>query len=356
MKGKGFDRLRGAAIMGLMGLGSLAGGTARAAVTNLPLALTVTSGTRTFKWGTSPGTNTAGGTTSGLGNLTWCLNPAVTATYVSSTGFCMAEAEMTVAAVNHGDWIDSAFGVAVDGVLFVNPDGTVDLTNNTVTSDTATVSGVAVQVKMAFSVGRPGVIRVLYSFTNSTASAVTRSIAIGGNIGSDSNTTAQWSADGDATIETTDGWYISSDNTVVGGDTASDPLFTLARFHAGADLIPVATSIAGTLDGMGDRDNFAESFDLDIPANATRRILIFAEMNPTLTEAKDNAESFDSRSAMSSDGLLEGLTKTELAEVVNFNVESPTRGGGGVMAPGSLLTLSGLYALAALRRRRKTEN
>ncbi|MGH8481658.1 MAG: hypothetical protein ACRES8_04275 [Nevskiaceae bacterium] len=352
MKGKGFDRLRGAAIMGVMGLGSLAGGTARAAVTNLPLAGSISSGTRTARWGTFSGTNTAGQTTSGIGNLTWCLNPAVTGTYVSTSGFCFAEAELTVGTVVHGDWIDAAFAVTVDGVMFLNPDGTVDLTDNTVTTDTATVSGVDVKVEMAFSMGRIGVVRILYSFTNDTASPVTKSIAIGGNIGSDSSTTAQWSADGDATIETTDGWYISSDNTVVGGDTANDPLFTLARFEPGADVIPVATSIPGTTDGMGFTDNFVETFDLDIPANSTRRILIFGEMSHTLTEAKAAAASFNNKGAMADAGLLNGLTSTERGQIVNFNVEGGGGGGGG-MAPGSLLTLSGLLALAGLRRRRK---
>jgi hypothetical protein len=349
MKGNGFDRLRSAAIMGVMGLGSLAGGTARAAVTNLPLALTITSGTRTYKWGTSPSTNTAGETTSGIGNLTWCRNPAVTASYVSSTGFCLAEAEMTVGTDNQSDWIDSAFGVAVDGVMFANPDGTVDLTGDTVTTDTAAVSGVDAKVEMAFSVGRPGVLRVLYSFTNDTASPVTKSIAIGGNLGSDGSTTAQWSADGDATIEATDGWYISSDNVMVGGDTGSDPIFTLARFETGADVIPV-----GVVPGGGD-DNFSEIFDLDIPANSTRRILIFAEMSQTLTEAKASAASFNTAAAMSGEGLFSGLSNTERAEVVNFNVPAKS-GGGGSLDPASLMTLGGLLALIGLRRRRKTEN
>ncbi len=353
MKGNGFDRLRSAAIMGVMGLGSLAGGTARAAVTNLPLALTITAGTRTYKWGTSPSTNTAGLTTSGIGNLTWCFNPAVVGSYVSSTGFCVAEGEMTVGVNNQGDWIDAAFGVAVEGVLFANPDGTVDLTRDTVTTDTAAVSGVNVKVEMAFSQGRPGVVRVLYSFTNATASPVTKSIAIGGNLGSDNNTTAQWSADGDATIEATDGWYISSDNIVVGGDTGTDPIFTLARFETGADLIPVATSIAGTTDGIGNKDDFAETFELDIPANSTRRILIFAEMSRTLTEAKASAASFSTAATMSSEGLFGGLSNTERAEVVNFDVPAGG-GGGGSLDPASLMTLSGVLALIGLRRRRKT--
>jgi hypothetical protein len=356
MKGKGFDRLRSAAIMGVMGLGSLAGGTARAAASSLPLTKTVVVGTRTGRWGVTASVSTGGKTTEGIGNLTWGFNPAVTGSWVSSSPFCISSAALTVANVQQDDWLDAAFQVAVDGVVFQNPDGDVDMSGDILTTDSATISGVNVKIEMAFGVGRVGVLRVLYSFTNTTNAEVVKAIAIGGNIGSDGSTTAQWSQDGDAAIEATDSWYISSDNTVVGGDTAGDPLFTLARFETGADLVPVATSIPGTADGMTYKDNFVETFDLTIPANSTRRIVLFAEMTQTLTEAKANAASFASGSALKAAGMLTGLSNTERAQIVNFTLpESSGGGGGGAMEPASLLTLSGLLALAGLRRRRKTK-
>lgn len=357
MKGKGFDRLRSAAIMGVMGLGSLAGGgTARAAATNLPLVKTIVAGTRSAKWGTGTGVSTGGKTTRGIGNLTWGFNPAVTGTWVSSSPFCISDAALVIgtASQDQDDWLDAAFQVAVDGVVFTNPDGDVDMTGDVLTTDTATVGGVDVRVEMAFGVGRLGVLRVLYSFTNTTSAQVVKSIAIGGNIGSDGSSTAQWSQDGDATIEATDGWYVSSDNTVVGGDTANDPLFTLARFETGADVIPVATSVPGTIDGMNLTDNFVETYELTIPANSTRRILLFAEMTETLTVAKANAVSFSSSSALKSAGMLAGLSNTESKEIMNFALPTSSGGGGGgggAMEPGSLLSL---LALAGLRRRRKT--
>jgi hypothetical protein len=357
MKGKGFDRLRSAAVMGVMGLGSLAGGgTARAAASSLPLVKTVVEGTRSGKWGTVTGVSTGGKTTAGLGNLTWGFNPAVTTTWVSSSPFCISSAALVDSATSSDDWIDAAFQVAVDGVVFRNPDGNVDMSGDVLTTDTASVSGVDVKVEMAFGVGRVGVLRVVYSFTNTTNAEVTKSIAIGGNVGSDASSTAQWSQDGDATIETTDGWYVSSDNTTVGGDTAGDPLFTLARFETGAAVIPVATSIPGTADGFPEVDNFVENYELTIPANSTRRIVLFAEMTETLTEAKANAASFTSGGALKSDGMLSGLSNTERDEVVNFILPKSSGGGGGAMEPGSLLTLSSLLALAGLRRRRKTQD
>ena len=344
MKGKGFDQLRRAAMMGVVGMGGLGGGTARAATATIPLSHSVTSAARTFGF-------------SQVGNVTGSHQLATATSVTTTIAFGIQDGAIYVPTASgvssQNDWVDAAFEVSVDGVSFLNPDGDVDLTGDVLTSDTVAINGVDVTIQYTFGIGRPGVVRALYTFTNNSASSVTKSIAVGGNVGSDGNSTAQWSSDGDATIEATDSWYISSDNTTVGGDTASDPLFTLARFGAGARVTPTASSIPGTTDSFGDMDNFIENFAVTIPAGATRRILVFGEMNSTLTEAKANAASFSSKAAMESAGLLDGLTAAQRGEIVNYDLVGGGGGGGGggAMPAGALA----LFGLAGLLRRRKAD-
>lgn len=365
MKGNGFNKLRASTVAGVLGLGLLGvGGSARAVTTATPLHIRSTSGSRVYFWGDY---NPFGPTSSGtaISNMTWAFNPAITTAWVSEGAFAISDGGLATPSGSSpilGDYYDSAFQFAVDGTAYTDPDGIVDLTGNVITTDEANLSGLQSHVQLAFGVGRPGVLRALYSFRNTSASPISATIAIGGNLGSDSSTTVQATQDGDTVIEATDAWYVSNDNTTLDGEPLYDPNFTLCRFGTDAGIMPVSTSVPGTTDGMGYTDSFVENYSITVPAGGTTRIMLINEMTETLAAGKAAGPDCATIDAASSAGFLAGLTQQEVNEIANYGsgvIVNPDEGAVAVPTMGaiSLVWLSGvlgLFGLASLRRSKQT--
>lgn len=370
MKSKAFNKLRSTTIAGIAGAGALMGGlagTARAATLSTPGTQVIVTTSNGHKYGWGLYSESSNG--SGLGNVTWAFNPAVTTNWSSGSYFAFSDGfSQTVSGSSLNDYFDAAFQVAVNGLGFSNPDGTVDLTDNVLTTDTVTLDGVDTSIQFAFI---DNAMRALYTFTNNTGSSIAVTASIGGNLGSDGSTTPQGSANGDAVIDAADGWYVSNDNTTVPGDPSSDPNFLLCRFSAGATVTPVATSIPGTSDGMGDSDNFVEHFDFDLGAGETKRVMLIAAMSNNTSEAIawGNANCADD-DALAESGLLNGLSRAERDSIVNFEAKlglsrpglppsNPSAGSadGFLGSMGfTMISLAGLLALRNVRvRKRKTD-
>lgn len=342
-KKSGFDRLKGVTAASVMGLaGMLGGGSARAAST--ATGLTVTRGA--VVW-TEIGNNSSFPSSSSVTTT----NGATYST--DTTGFGIADATFSNGTDTFSDAFDNALQLAVDGNLFINPDATIDLTGDTVTSDVVTniVAGVNAQIQYRFFTSRP-VVRALFTLTNTTGSPISVDPVVLSDYGSDTNTVVRSTSDGDTTVENSDFWYITDEDD-------DDPRILTTRYGTGASVIPTnaltpdGTAPAIAVSGL--------RYATTIPAGATIRILVFMELSdPDAAPAGaiSSARDFDSLSDLQTAGLLAGLGSTEINQIINYgNVAPPSPIATPIFAPVGLLGLIGLIGGAGFfetrRRNRK---
>lgn len=324
---KGFDRLRGVAAASAMGLGLMGAGSVRATSIALPIA-NLTRGTAIWKTIQNQSLLFSA-TFNGMPDRI-LTDPTLPSTEVfsylaSSSSISPAFAIADVTASGFTQAFDDALHLAVNGVLFVNPDATVDLTDDTVTSDTQTlVTGIDTNIQYYFHPTRP-VVRAMYSFENTSTSAIAIKALVAGALASDLTTTIQATSTADTSLntpivdDTLDLWRVSNDQTTIGTDSSTDPAITLTRFGTGASVIPVSVLTLGVASfSTGAADNFGERYDLTIAAGETARILVFAEINKTIDEAISCAVDFASLDAAAKADMLTGLLVEELNEVVNY--------------------------------------
>jgi hypothetical protein len=336
-KGNGFDRLKGLAAAGAISIaGLVGGGAARAASTALPLSVTRSS----VRW-SNIDNNSSFPSSNAVTTTNGVAYPRSTPAYGIKDASLGGNSSRPAAAggVNgttsgpFSDAFDNALILSVNGNLFLNPDSNVDLTGDTVTSDTvAIVPGVNAQVRYTFIQGRP-VVRALYSLTNTTGSPISVNAAVLGDYGSDGNTEVVATSNGNTTIEGADLWYITDDQGTGGGGGGGasksakadaptgrpDPRVTISRYGTGAAVIPSNALTPGN----GDSQNatFGLRYPVTIAPGATARILVFAELsNPTASPAAAVAAAadFESVAALQNAGLLNGITATETSEIVNY--------------------------------------
>jgi hypothetical protein len=378
----GFNRMKSLAAASAISIaGFVGGGVARAASTGLPLDVTRSS----VRWSridnnssfpSSVTVTTTNGVVYPSFQLAYGIRDGILGSGGGGTRPAGAGGINGTTAGPFSDAFDNALILSVDGNLFLNPDSTVDLTGDTVTSDTvAIVPGVDAQVRYTFIPGRP-VVRALYSLTNTTGAPISVNAAVLGDYGSDQNTEVVATSNGDTTIDGSDLWYITDDQ---GGGVRSegkpkrvkanapngtpDPRITLSRYGTGAAVIPSNALTPGN----GDSQNatFGLRYPVTIAPGATARILVYAELsNPTasIAGAVASAADFESLAALQNAGLLSGLTATETSEIVNYvapvgpppppatTVDLPA------LSPSGLLTLFGVvggFGYFELRRRKK---
>lgn len=329
---KGFDRLRGVAAASAMGLGLL-GGAGSVRAVSVTTKTRVGFGTSTWYSSTSSSTFVAIPTEwRGIGNLGNVMhNQSITTT----GGFSLTAGQSAfgISTAQHGHYAyvyDGAMFLAVGNNLFVNPDNTVDLTDKNITTDTVVdiIPGVNAQIQYQFyssklNSTRPGgVVRALYSVTNTTGADISTSMLVMGNYYSDAKTTVQGTSDGDLIVEASDYW-VASNNYI--GDTPEYTFYSdtvISTHGAGAAVVPVVAMTLGSISGgaSGKTDNFGYRYDVTIPAGGTVRVMLFNEMSYLMTQALAAAPDFESLDAAGAAGLLTGLSPTQLSEIVNYGV------------------------------------
>ena len=324
---KGFDRLRGVAAASAMGLGLMGAGSVRAASTALPIA-NLTRGTAIWKTIQNQSllfSATFNGMSDRILTDTALPSTEVFSYLASSSSISPAFAIADVNASGFAEAFNNVLHLAVNGVLFVNPDVNVDLTDDTVSSDTQTlVAGLDTKIQYYFHPTRP-VVRAMYSFENTSTAEISIKALVAGALSSDFSTTIQATSTADTINnipvidDTQDLWRVSNDQTNLGTDSSTDPAITLTRFGTGASVIPVSVLTLGDDSfNKGDPDNFGERYDITIAAGETARILVFAEINKTIDEATSCAVDFASLDAAAKADMLTGLLVEELNEVVNY--------------------------------------
>lgn len=285
------------------------------------------------------------------------LGTAFTGACDDTAGFAINDA---TSASGDIDAYDYAYSIWVNGVIFEAPDP-VDLTGNTVTAGPMVMSGLNVSVEYSFSdMVQAGRIRAI--FQNPTGNPVNISVDIPVNLGSGGATVIEATSSGDAVFNAADRWVVTSD-----GVPAGDPANTTVLWGAGAAVMP--SSVTTTVFGCGGTEGVGATFDITIPANSTRQLMLFAGlgdvtgMGNTVAGAVANATMFDDNDTIDP-SLLAGIPDGDLGDIINWAFRVGKGGSSCSLGPtitsarqaGDLwLLLAGLLALGLWRARRRID-
>ena len=213
--------------------------------------------------------------------------------------------------LDKSDAVDDALVLFVNGAQLVGGlHGTV-VGSSQYTSEPISVGGLDTTVQYTALPGSP-TLRTLMSFTNPTGAPVTATIQTSTNFGSDNNTGFRATSSGDTAVTSADRWTVSSDDAT----TPSDPVNLVVVAGPGSPVAP-PSAVSPTAINCSSADGLSTTFDLTIPAGATRALLFFHELYETNDEGIAAGPAYDSTPASSS-ALLAGLDGPTLANVVNW--------------------------------------
>lgn len=264
----------------------------------------------------------------------------------TSSAFGMSEASMTASQMvttSAGGLISSKLNDAYDGAMsfglsdgqggttsttYVDADGLVDITGNTLTGDFNSVgadgnsfNGLQVsQQNAVFALsGTEPIIRYLYAVTNPTDAPITQQFGIYNNWGSDNNTRIVSTSSGDNIFtDGTDRWFTSFQN--YSGSTSSDPRLLTVIQGTGTVAAPVST-YGNVADG---NDNPNVFYTLTINPGETKYVLAFGGLfasKAAATGAGNNV--FADNSSVKAAGLLDGINPEIYPDIVNWELNIP---------------------------------
>ena len=182
---------------------------------------------------------------------------------------------------------ESGLDVSYQNLTLANLD--VDL-KRTVLSDSATV-------------------RTFVTLTNNTATSITTTFELYGNLGSDGNTSIKASSSGDLSYSTADHWLVTDDS----GTTSGDPALIHVNSGVGATVSAKTQSLS--------RDNLSTVFDVTIGAGESVSFLSFVQMHSTSSGAISAANLLNIAD-LTTTTLLAGLSTQEITQIVNFSLST----------------------------------
>ncbi len=185
-----------------------------------------------------------------------------------------------------------------------------------------TMAGLAVSREVTVpAAGNQDFARTIDSFQNTSASSITTTVTIVGNLGSDTATTVFATSDGTGVVSPNDQW--------IGTDGGSTPA-VISYIHGPSGLQPAAVSLTG--------DNITWTYSLTVPAGEAVSLATFTiqSMSPAAAVAEANAM-VGANSFGGEAGLL--LTPATAGSLVNFNFGplsvTVTSVDGGILAAGN---------------------
>lgn len=311
----GFDRLKGLASAGAFSFGGLLGGmSARAA--SVPTGLSIIRSTQSWQnIGNSTFFSTLTSSNGGVINSNqqaYCIADAVVGTQLTITS--------TLPPLAYNDAFDNTLALSVDGEFFINPDTTIDLTDDVVTSDTMEniIDGIDTNIQYRFYQPRQ-LVRALFQLTNTTQSSIDLSALVFGQFGSTDETVVKTSSNGDQVIEVNDMWYITSDDR--DAMFAPDPFVTTSRYGIGASVVPLNGFNPAVDDGF-----YGLRYELTVPPQESVYIMIFQELGYPTTEALPEqirkAKDFTSLSRLDAANLISDLNAEIRSKIVNYGVST----------------------------------
>lgn len=224
-------------------------------------------------------------------------------------GFGVTDAELQ--SNGEGDAFDNGAMVWVNDEQFVAPAG-AQITPISVAAGPSLMSGLQVSVNY-YAVQSAPLLRTQAIFTNPSNSPVTATITLTTNVGSDSSTQVIATSNGDLAFTTADRWIITDDSDTNGDDPTNTHV--LAGPNTG-----LLTETGLTLFEDSGPEGVLARYSLTVPANSTRRLLFFNELNAGAAEAVTDAARYDTLPPNSP--LLDGLSGTDRAQVANFQLDT----------------------------------
>lgn len=348
MNSSPFDRLRIARPLAVL-TAALGGGAAQAAPVSLPLNFT----TGSVRYGAS-GTSYSGIATTTVPSMVVNANgDTITSIHVYGIGEASLFAggsTLSNATITRADAFDRFAQIRVNGTFFTQPGGQVDLTTTgdgsfVTTLTPLNIGGIDTSLDY-FMDNSSSTLRVLATFTNTTASSQSVEVLYGGNVGADEDTRLEATSSGDSTFQQADRWLISSDGGL------GDPVLTFVRYGSGTvEAASDTLAVLGTPTGTNDPDYFTDVWNLNIDAFATESLMWFVQFNFDATSAQAGTGVFDDLTSLSAFGLLAAVNGGEIdtSNIVNWEPVSATA----VPLPGMLPLMGlGLFGLAYARQRR----
>lgn len=202
------------------------------------------------------------------------------------------------------DALDGAYEFSLDGRVFADRD-TGDLDGRDLVVGPAQVSGLETMV-IYRSMPKTSVLRMLIRVKNRGDREKTRSLRLLTNVGSDSSTVVAKTSSGDDRFKPSDRWVISADSL----ETPGDPVVTQVHGGKGGAARAVAERY--------DDDYFQVRTRVQVPAHATRYVLLYLQVSPTVPEAKQAAKAFNDRNL--SRQLLGGTSEGLQNKVLNWDL------------------------------------
>ena len=272
------------------------------------------------------------GSISGGGSSTWG--------HISNSGYGSHFMIYNGALPGQGDAFDDGATISVDGASYLNPDGDVDLTGSTVTTDPASLSGLSVNMQYYFD-QTDAVVRTLVNFYNPEVAPISATASFQTNLGSDSGTQVISTSSGDTAFTTADRWIITDDST-----TGGDPTVTHVLYGPGGPLVTsnlVSLTVFSAFGTQGVRADYG----LTVAAGDTLSLMFFNGLAPTATAATGYVSIFDTYAALGASSLLSGLSQAERDRIVNWALG----GQPDIPEPTTLVMLALAGAGLALRKR-----
>ena len=160
------------------------------------------------------------------------------------------------------------------------------------------------------NVGSEDFARTLDIFTNPSGSAITTTVTVVGNLGSDAATTVFATSDGDLLVEPTDLWFGTDD-----ADGTGTPA-VIHLLHGPDGLAPIAVQVL--------EDNVQWTYSLTVPAGETRRLASFTVLGTTRAQAIAAVNALLTPAGFGGQAAA-FLTQAELTSTVNFtDATAPT--------------------------------
>ncbi|MCA9610901.1 MAG: hypothetical protein KC619_35145, partial [Myxococcales bacterium] len=205
------------------------------------------------------------------------------------------------------DAYDSCYRLNVGGAEYsAIGSATMSLGGRQVEFPAETLSGLLVRRLVYVPATGGDYARYLEVLENTGGSAVTTTVEVFGNLGSDGGTVVTGSSSGDSVVSVADGWFATDDGIDAGGDPS------LAHVFAGSSppLSPIAVSLSS--------DNLSYSWSVTVPPGGRVVVMHFA------VQARDRATSLAEarRLAEVPDDTLMGIDDY-LDDVVSFGIAVP---------------------------------
>jgi hypothetical protein len=219
--------------------------------------------------------------------------------------------------------LDTSYTLWLDGQQFIAAEP-LTATANSLTIGPVITAGLAVQLQFEAFGDRPA-LRALISLHNPGAADVARSIRVINNVASNNLTIIPdgGTSSGDGLLTVQDRWAVTSEDR--------QPLLNPVNVHvfAGPGSPPALPAVVATrvfLDPPGELDpgstglnGVGVTFNLTIPAGATRRLLLFHQLASSNETALTEAARY-SAFWRKSETLLGGLSTLEMSEVANWGL------------------------------------